>query len=95
MGGATDGQLYAACIEEDRVLVTLDLDFANPLRFDPAPTPGLAVLRVSDTPGIGDLEMAASRLVDVLAIEQIRGQLWVVDRSRVRLYRPPDPSPGG
>jgi len=30
MGGTSDDHLYAVCVSEDRVLVTLDLDFANP-----------------------------------------------------------------
>jgi predicted nuclease of predicted toxin-antitoxin system len=36
MGGAPDTEVHEVCRSEDRVLVTLDLDFANPLVFDPA-----------------------------------------------------------
>jgi predicted nuclease of predicted toxin-antitoxin system len=32
---ATDDALLAACTAEDRALVTLDLDFANPMRHPP------------------------------------------------------------
>jgi predicted nuclease of predicted toxin-antitoxin system len=91
MSGASDDQLYAACVEEDRVLATLDLDFANPFRFDPAPTAGLVVLRVSETPGISELETVVSRLLDATATTDPRGRLWVVNWQRVREYRPPDP----
>jgi hypothetical protein len=53
---ATDDELYRACQAEGRVLVTLDLDFANPLRFDPAAGAGIAVMRVPSSPRRGDLE---------------------------------------
>ena len=33
--GATDQELIEKCRHEDRALVSLDLDFANPLRFQP------------------------------------------------------------
>ena len=45
--GATDDELYDVCVRESRLLVSLDLDFANPLRFDPAKSAGIAVLRVN------------------------------------------------
>jgi len=44
--GATDADLIEKCRAEDRVLVSLDLDFANPLRFQPSRYPGIAVLRL-------------------------------------------------
>ena len=41
--GATDQELIEKCRREDRALVSLDLDFANPLRFQPSQYPGIAV----------------------------------------------------
>jgi hypothetical protein len=35
--------LFGKCAEDRRVLVTLDLDFADPLRFPPAGGPGTMV----------------------------------------------------
>lgn len=46
LGGATDDDLIEACRTEGRVLVTLDLDFSNVLRFPPERYAGIAVLRV-------------------------------------------------
>ncbi len=56
LAGFTDADLLAVCVAEGRALITLDMDFANPLRFDPAITAGIAVLRVPDLPGRSDLE---------------------------------------
>jgi hypothetical protein len=43
MQAASDAALIAACTAEARCLVTLDLDFANPLRFPPAGYAGIVV----------------------------------------------------
>ena len=45
LSGAPDEAVLAAAREADRALVTLDLDFADPMRFPPATTAGLVVLR--------------------------------------------------
>jgi predicted nuclease of predicted toxin-antitoxin system len=90
LAGFTDVDLLAACIAEERALITLDLDFANPLRFDPTTTAGVAVLRVSELPGRSDLDAAAQVLVTAMAHASLGGQLWVVDRRRARRYEPGD-----
>jgi len=41
LGGATDEVLFEACAREDRCLVTLDIDFADVLRFPPHRTVGM------------------------------------------------------
>ncbi len=45
---ATDDALIEVCRAENRCLVSLDLDFANPLRYSPARHAGIVVLRVPD-----------------------------------------------
>jgi len=44
-----DHAIIERCRLEDRCLVTLDLDFANPLVFQPSLYPGIAVLRTRRT----------------------------------------------
>ena len=58
--GAADPAVLEAASDEGRALVTLDLDFANPMRFPPAATAGIAVLRVRDLPGRNDLTISGS-----------------------------------
>lgn len=86
LAGADDTSVLAACTAESRVLVSLDLDFANPLRFDPSTTAGIVVLRVPDLPGRSDILRAATVLGDALQRGDITGRLWVVDQTRVRQY---------
>jgi hypothetical protein len=71
-------------------LVTLDLDFANPLTYDPRPTAGVAVLRLPKDHGPSELRTAIKRLLDGLAEHDILGSLWVVRESGVRVWKPRD-----
>ena len=87
LSGRSDESIYETCLSERRTLVTLDLDFANPLRFPPAATEGIAVLRPQRAvlPAIRQtLAAAQSRLKD----ETIKGSLWIVEPGRIRVYRP-------
>lgn len=47
LGGASDEESIDICCSEERCLVTLDLDFASPLRFSPE--------RYADRPSYDDL----------------------------------------
>lgn len=86
--GATDAQLIAACAVENRGIVTLDLDFGNPLLFNPSHYAGIAVLRLPSRPTPDDLAEAIRTLSTGLAQRQIGGKLWIVQRGRIREYQP-------
>ena len=86
LAGFADADVLTVCATEGRALVTLDLDFSNPLRFDPTATAGIAILRVPDRPGYAHLDLAARVLATALARSDLTGQLWVVDMVRVRRY---------
>lgn len=88
LASGNDHEVRAAATAAGRVLVTLDLDFANPLVHPPAPTPGIAVLRVPDpvTPAV--IRSAVSVLLAELASRDIAGRLWIVELDRIRIYEP-------
>lgn len=89
MQGASDIALARACREEERVLVSLDLDRANPMVFPPREFSGIVVLR----PGVrvtasGVLETAQT-LADALAGGASPDrELWVVQPRRIRVFDP-------
>lgn len=85
---ASDPQVVAASHAEGRCLVTLDLDFSNPLRYPPWEYSGIAVLRLPPKTTDEDLFAACQTLVEALASGDITGKLWIVERRRVREYRP-------
>ncbi len=68
-------------------LVTLDLDFANPLVFQPSLYPGIAVLRAPPHPTLADLERLVRNLAIALPHDTITGKLWIVETSRIRVYQ--------
>lgn len=64
LAGGRDEELFRLCADEHRALVTLDLDFSNPLRFDPSAASGIVVLRMPEPPkdacGLSSLNGSAS-----------------------------------
>jgi predicted nuclease of predicted toxin-antitoxin system len=85
---ASDPVLIERCREEERCLVTLDMDFGNPLVFKPFKYPGIAVLRLRARASHGDLLMTTETLGRALLDADIRGKLWIVEYGRVRVYQP-------
>ena len=87
---ATDPELIVLCKAEQRCLVTLDMDFSNPLVFPPKASCGVAVLRLPAHATPDDLWIGCRTLIRVLEKEDVTGKLWVVQRGRVREYEPDD-----
>lgn len=89
---AADREIIAACQSEQRCLVTLDLDFGNPLLFDPTEYAGIAVLRLPAKSSHQDLLDAANTLIAALSVRDITGKLWIVQRGRIREYQREGPT---
>ena len=86
--GKTDRIVIDACRDEIRCLITLDLDFSNPFLFPPQEYAGIAVLRLPRQSTADDLYTAVKTLIAALAEDSIAGKLWIVERFRIRVYRP-------
>jgi len=87
LASASDEQLAEVCRSDRKCLVTLDLDFGNPLRFTPSRHAGIAVLRLPGGSGGGDLLQAVRTLAAGLAGNTIDGKLWIVQRGHIREYQ--------
>jgi predicted nuclease of predicted toxin-antitoxin system len=87
-GGATDDELIEACRTERRVLVTLDLDFSNVLRFPPEQYAGIAVLRVPHPIDLTAIRERARVFLKASEQEELSGRLWIVEQGRIREYDP-------
>ena len=83
-GGSADARLAALCQQEGRVLVTLDMDFADIRTYPPAAFPGLIVLRLGRQDKLHVLDVLA-RLLQVLRSELLDGTLWIVEENRIRI----------
>jgi len=75
------------CEAEGRCLVTLDLDFGNPLNFPPNKYAGIAVLRLPNKPTEQDLLEAVRTMIAGLARKNIERQLWIIQPGRIRVYQ--------
>lgn len=82
--GSPDEIVIAACRDESRCLITLDLDFSDMRVYPPSDLGGLIVLRLSRQDKAHVLEVAG-RMIPLLEIEPIEQRLWIVDEERVRI----------
>lgn len=85
--GAEDDRVFGVCRAEGRVLVTLDLDFANPIRYPPGLTEGVVVLRPL-RPVLPLIERLLRELLPALNSQALQGTLWIAEPGRVRIYDP-------
>lgn len=84
LGGGPDPGLFEICQAEGRVLVTLDLDFADIRQYPPARHVGVWALRPSSQSIENILELLRGALTVLRRGERIEGRLWIVERERVR-----------
>ena len=87
MSSWEDERVLAACVQEGRTLLTLDLDFSNPLRFPPERTPGIVVLRLPSPLTLSQLQLALRALDAALVTRSVSGKLWIVQPGVVREYQ--------
>lgn len=87
LASTPDDNLIKVCRQEQRCLVSLDLDFSNPLRFKPSDYCGIAILRLPPRPEPQDLLDTLKTLIGGLEREDITGKLWTVQKGRIRIYQ--------
>ena len=88
MRGAQDKTLIEVCNRENRCLVTLDVEFGNPLLFRPSDYSGIAVLRLPSRFTPTGLYVCIETLIFGLERENIDGKTWIVQPRRIRQYHP-------
>ena len=85
---AAGNDLINVCQDEARVLVTLDLDFSNVLRFPPELYMGIAVLRVTSPVELSSIQERVRVLLEGAKGKELVGRLWIVEADRIRQYDP-------
>jgi len=88
LGGRDDPDVLAATRGAGRVLLTLDLDFANPLRHPPEGEAGIVVLRPS-RPSLPLVRALVLAVAAELPRRRVAGKLIVAEPGRLRVF-PPD-----
>jgi predicted nuclease of predicted toxin-antitoxin system len=84
MGGSDDAEVAVVCQEEERILVTLDLDFADIRTYPPSEYPGFVVLRLKqqDKPHV---MRVLGHLIRVFQEESVERSLWIVEEEQIRI----------
>ncbi len=84
LGGATDAEVASVCLDEERVLVTQDLDFADIRTYPPSEYPGIVNFRLTSQERDSLLKVGAI-LTEALARSSPKGQLWTAEDAQVRI----------
>ena len=84
--GATDAELLRRCAAEQRALVTLDMDFANPLIYPPDRHAGVADLRLPRKPTRAHLDHVIATLAEALRRQSRERERWIVEAGRIRIH---------
>jgi predicted nuclease of predicted toxin-antitoxin system len=84
--GAPDEQVFEVSVREGRVLVTLDRDLGQVLRFPPGASSGIIVI---DSGPRASHRSLLERTRELLAMIETRSPdraLWIVEPGRVRIH---------
>jgi predicted nuclease of predicted toxin-antitoxin system len=84
--GADDKTIYQACCRERRCLVTLDLDFADPIRFQSGDCSGIVVIRLPHSASARLVKILASETAAALGRMPLDNGLWIVEPGRIRVH---------
>ncbi|MBN1852524.1 MAG: DUF5615 family PIN-like protein [Pirellulales bacterium] len=84
LGGHPDDILAAICQQEQRAIVTFDLDFSNIRTYPPEEYFGIVVLRLEHQEKSHVLEILG-QLILKLYDEPLAGKLWIVGETSVRI----------
>lgn len=82
--GESDPNLITVCQQEERILVTLDLDFADIQTYPPQEFPGIMVLRVQRQDKQHLIEVF-QRVIPLMLQESLARRLWIIEEARVRI----------
>jgi predicted nuclease of predicted toxin-antitoxin system len=84
LSGHSDLTLAERCRNESRVLITLDLDFADIRAYPPHSHAGIIVLRVGNQSRQHVLQVM-EKVADRLSSSQPEGELWIVSEVGIRI----------
>jgi predicted nuclease of predicted toxin-antitoxin system len=84
--GVSDEKLFEICSTESRVLITLDHDFGQVLRFPPEKSAGIVILEVGRRTTIEEIVGRLREFMTLLESHSVAGELWIVEPGRVRIH---------
>lgn len=88
LSGSADENIYQVCLQENRCIVTLDLDFANILRFPAEKTQGIVVIRPNRSITLDIMIEMILLLLKTLEENDPVGCLWILEPHQLRIRKP-------
>jgi predicted nuclease of predicted toxin-antitoxin system len=82
--GKADSEVINKCSEENFILITSDLDFADIRLYPPENYSGLIVFRINHQDK-WHLIQVFKNIVPILKQEKVKGRLWIVEENRIRV----------
>ena len=86
LGGASDPEVIRAARAEGRMLLSLDLGFADIRRYPPGGHPGIVVVRLQDQRA-AHVEAVVREFLGAYDLEHLAGFTTIVEAGRVRVRR--------
>ncbi len=84
LSGGADSDIALICQREERILITMDLDFSDIRGYPPAEYPGLIVLRLKQQDKYHVLDVLR-HLMRVFQDEPLERHLWIVGERQIRI----------
>jgi predicted nuclease of predicted toxin-antitoxin system len=84
LSGTSDVELSLRIRQENRALVTLDLDFSNIQAYPPTEYDGIIVIRARSQDKHSLLSLVR-KFIPLLTSERLQGKLWIVEPDRIRI----------
>lgn len=83
---APDERVFEVAVQEGRILVTLDRDLGQVLRFPPAASAGIIVIDVGPRASHPALLNRTRELLALVEAHSPERSLWIVEPGRVRIH---------
>jgi predicted nuclease of predicted toxin-antitoxin system len=82
--GCSDEMLINTCVWEQRILITLNFDFADIIAYPPQTYPGIIVIRAKSQ-NKSQIQLLITKLLTLFQDNDPAGSLWIVEEDRVRI----------
>lgn len=83
--GTADCDLFSVCVEEKRILVTLDHDFSNIKAYPPTKSPGIIVLKLKSQ-SKPHIIQKMKEIIPNFKNKPVINSLWIVDETKIRIH---------
>jgi predicted nuclease of predicted toxin-antitoxin system len=84
LGGAMDTEIVSCCQQEERILITADLDLSDIRQFPPSKHPGFIVFRLKRQTKLRQISML-QKILPLLSSVPLLNRLWIVEEHKIRI----------